>query len=106
MGLFASSLGTDYIDVVKRQLLLFLTLNLKLKNNMKNIYFFPNGNTAVFIDDKQVGILQEAWIRLFFEHLIKNEQNPEDFEITMPDGSSAKAFKLEDGSYNWKFIKK
>jgi hypothetical protein len=71
---------------------------------MKNIYFFPNGNTAVFINENQVPILQESWIRLFFEHLIKNGHNPQDFDITMPDGSHAKAFKLSNGEYNWRFL--
>ena len=68
---------------------------------MKTIYFMPNGISAVFIDTKQVPNLQESWIQLFFKHLLENGYDPLDFDIVMPDGKKAKAFKTEDG-YNWK----
>ena len=69
---------------------------------MKKITFYPNGNSGVFIDGEQVSILQESWIILFFNHLIKNGYDPTDFDISMPNGAHVKAIKLEDGSFNWK----
>ena len=68
------------------------------------IYFFPNGNSAVFQYGEQVPKLQEAWIQLFFKHIIEKGYNPCDFIFKMPNGRDAQAIKCEDGSYNWKFI--
>ncbi|HUX56233.1 MAG TPA: hypothetical protein VMV77_04620 [Bacteroidales bacterium] len=68
---------------------------------MKNIYFFANGNSSVFINGEQMPVLQEAWIQLFFKYLVEKGYDPLDFEIKMPNGSSAKAFKTSDGNFNW-----
>ena len=68
----------------------------------KEVMFFENGNTAVFIDGEQVPTLQKSWLLLFVKFLQSKKQNPEDFEYLMPNGRSCKLFKTEDG-YNWKF---
>lgn len=67
----------------------------------KHIYFFPNGNTAVFVDEEQNPNLQQAWIRLFFDHLVKHGEDPETFIIRLPDGKYARPWKLKDGTYTW-----
>jgi hypothetical protein len=67
---------------------------------MKNIYFFANGNSAVFINEEQVPHLQQAWIQLFFDHMLKNGEEPDEFIITLPNGDKVCPIKLEDGSYN------
>ena len=67
------------------------------------VIFFPNGNTACFINGEQVPELQESWIVLFIKHLEKNNYNPMDFVIKIPCGE-CKPFKTEEGLWNWDII--
>lgn len=39
------------------------------ENNIVNVLFLPNGNTAVFKNDEQVPELQRSWLLKFVEFL-------------------------------------
>lgn len=68
----------------------------------KSVIFFPNGVTAVFgTDDKQIPELQRSWLSLFFKFLEDHDENPTEFEFTLPDGKRAIPHEKEDGSYGW-----
>jgi hypothetical protein len=69
-----------------------------------NIYFFPNGNTAVFNEEgEQVPALQESWILLYVKHLEAAGIDPTQCEVMMPDGYRARIFRTEEG-YNWETV--
>ncbi len=75
---------------------------------MIRIFFFMNGNTAVFGDDrKQVPDLQESWMIKFLEWLALQPEMKgrkiEDFEVNLPSGKKARIFKVPDG-YNWEIL--
>ena len=69
---------------------------------MKRVVFFANGNTAVFDEQGvQVPELQRAWIKLFAEFLEEHDEDPLEFEFTMPNGMKARLVETAAG-YNWK----
>jgi hypothetical protein len=69
---------------------------------MKRVIFFPNGHTAVFDErGQQVPELQRAWIKLFAEFLDDHDEDPVEFEFTLPDGTKAKLFETAAG-YDWR----
>ena len=70
-------------------------------DNVKHIYFFSNGNTAVCDDKKQISKLQKPWILMFIKFL-KSEgvTNLGDIEFNMPDGKKARYMEEHD---NWSF---
>ena len=67
---------------------------------MKQVIFFPNGNTAVCEGENQVPELQVPWLLMFVEFLQSKGEDPEKLDITLPNGNKAKVFKVE-GGYNW-----
>lgn len=69
---------------------------------IKDVIFFPNGNTAVCDEHgQQVPQLQEPWILLYVQKLINEGADPLTLNILMPNGRSAKLFKIPDG-WNWR----
>lgn len=65
------------------------------------VIFFLNGNTAC-VNDKgiQEPVLQKPYFELYCEFLEKQGIDPSLIEFTMPDGSKARAFRVESG-WNW-----
>ena len=74
-----------------------------MPTKIKSIYFFPNGNTAVFDEHgQQVPELQDSWLLTILDWLQKNggEFEFDQIEIRLPSGSKAKPFRVE-GGWNW-----
>ena len=70
---------------------------------MKRVIFFPNGGTAVFDENgQQLPNLQRSWLKLFADFLDDHDEDPTEFEFTLPDGTHAKAIETASG-YNWKY---
>lgn len=65
-----------------------------------DILLFPNGNTAVFENNKQVPELQKGWLELFTEFLESKNIDPTLADITLPNGKKTKIFKTKHG-WNW-----
>ena len=65
-----------------------------------DILFFPNGNTAVFENEEQIPELQEGWLNLFAEFLVRKGIDPTLANITLPDQKKAKIFRTPNG-FNW-----
>jgi len=69
------------------------------------VYFFPNGNTAVFIDDEQSAEHQRSWFLKYVNFLKRKEIDVENSEYILPDGDTAVLIKI-GSRYNWKVITK
>ncbi len=65
------------------------------------VIFFPNGNIVVSKEKTIINSLNSSFIILFCEWLEKNNELPETFEITMPDGKKVKPFRTGLGEWNW-----
>ena len=63
------------------------------------IIFFPNGNTAVFIDGQQSGEHQESWISHSIKFLEEKGIDIIKSKFKLPNGDTAQMFKTENG-YN------
>ena len=60
----------------------------------KEIFFFPNGMTAVTDETgEQIPSLQTPWIKLFAEFLESRSEDPASFEVNLPDGRKARYFR-------------
>lgn len=71
---------------------------------IKDIMFFPNGNTAVFDKNgEQIGELQRSWLLLYVDFLIEQGIEPDGLVVELPHGK-ARIFKIEEG-YNWEFVR-
>lgn len=70
---------------------------------IKSVFFFKNGNTAVF-DDKgqQVETLQEAWLIVYLHYLKSKGADISGIHFSMPDGKRAEIFTNSEGEYNWR----
>ena len=72
------------------------------------IMMFPNGNTAFFVDEKQVPELQVSWLDLWLEFIESKGFNPEGWKITLPDGRVATPFRVNKerskSDWNWRII--
>jgi hypothetical protein len=69
---------------------------------VKNVIFFPNGNTAVFDDSNQIPELQKSWLLVFVQFLEDRGIDPAGIEFTMPNRLTVRLFRNEDG-WNWGF---
>jgi len=69
------------------------------------VYFFPNGNTAVFVKDKQYPKCQRSWFKMFVDFLDISGVDVIKSEYMLPNGDSAELVKTETG-YNWKIQSK
>jgi hypothetical protein len=68
---------------------------------VKKVVFFPNGQTAVFDEQgQQMPELQRSWLKLFADFLDDHDEDPTEFEFTMPDGRVVKVLETESG-WNW-----
>lgn len=75
-----------------------------MKLKIKEVMFFPNGNTAVFNKKgDQIPALQKSWLMLFVEFLESKGADPEKANYRMPDGRVASLVKVDSG-WNWKFF--
>ncbi len=69
------------------------------------VIFFPNGNTAVFINDEQSPKHQKSWFLKYVKFLEENGIDVLNSEYLMPDDSRAELIKIGN-RYNWKIMKK
>jgi len=74
-----------------------------MKEEIKGLMFFKNGNTAVFdTNGKQISSLQKSWLLMFIEFLQSKGVRVEKIEdITMPDGRQARYSKKY---HNWEIL--
>jgi hypothetical protein len=73
-------------------------------NKLKaEVIFFPNGNTAVFIDGEQSSKHQRSWFLKYVSFLTKGNIDVLNSKYTLPDGRRAELIKLKRG-YNWKIL--
>jgi len=76
-------------------------------SRITDVYFFPNGNTAVMNSEgQQVGELQQPWLLLFAKFIEANATEAlkgdlEKIQWHLPSGQIAELFKVED-DYNWR----
>ena len=71
---------------------------------MKEVWFFPNGNTAVTEGGEQIPELQQPWILQFARFLESEGVNPLECIFHL-QSSTAKIFVTSVGDYNWRFDK-
>jgi hypothetical protein len=64
------------------------------------VYFFPNGNTAVTVNNTQSPKHQRSWFLKYVEFLEANRIDVLKAEYYMPDGKPASLIKTDNG-YNW-----
>jgi len=74
-----------------------------MKKQKAEVMFFPNGNTAVFVNRKQIPKCQKSWFVMFVDFLDVNGIDVLKTKYRMPDGDSAELIKTDDG-YTWKII--
>jgi len=67
---------------------------------LKHAYFFNNGVTIVFKDNRQDSENQKSWLELVAEYLVSRGQTPEDYTLHLPDGKLATFYRVPDG-WNW-----
>ena len=65
------------------------------------VIFFPNGNTIVFENGKQVPELQQSWLLLYVKMLTEQGIDPTTVEFVLPDTRHADVFRLDGGRFNW-----
>ena len=65
------------------------------------IMLFGNGNSAVFIGDKQSPKHQQSWFLMFVKFLEKNGIDVENSTFKLPNGD-ARLIKIKNG-WNWSF---
>ena len=70
---------------------------------MMEVYFFPNGNTAVTDNVEQIPELQESWLLLFAKFLESKGIDPTQSIYHLQTGDAV-VFKIP-GGYNWRFRK-
>jgi hypothetical protein len=66
------------------------------------VFFFPNGNTAVCVDGQQVPKLQRSWLLMFVEFLKESGVDPLTAKFNLPDRSVVTMFETGEGNYNWR----
>jgi len=69
------------------------------------VIFFPNGNTAVFINDEQSPKHQRSWFLEYVNFLKRKGIDVENSEYTLPNGDKAELIKIGN-RYNWEIMKK
>lgn len=72
------------------------------KSNIE-VLFFPNGNTAVLKDNKQMVKLQESWLLTFVAFLEEKGIDATKVKFQLPSGQTAEVFKIPNGEYNWRY---
>ena len=69
-----------------------------------NVYFFNNGNVAVFDEkNEQIGELQKSFVELFCDFLVSKGYEPNGLKIKNQIGLDYVIFKTSDG-YNWDVV--
>lgn len=84
-------------------LVLFVTERWPETMKIKTVYFFRNGNTAVFDErGQQIPELQKSWLLLWTKHAKELGYDVLSVDkMLLPDGSNAKLFETMDGDLNW-----
>lgn len=67
-----------------------------------NVFFFPNGNTAVMREGGQVTVLQKSWLLHFAEFLESQNVDLCGSTFILPNGSAAKIMLDDKGGYTWR----
>lgn len=71
-------------------------------NQPVDVFFFNNGNSAIFDSaGQQITELQEPWLLLFVAHLESKGVDPAQIKFLMPDGKHAKLLRTSDNRWNW-----
>lgn len=65
------------------------------------VFCYPNGNTAVCLDGKQVPEAQEPWILSIAKNLEKCGLDPTTAEVNLPTGERAHFFRTSAGQISW-----
>jgi len=65
-------------------------MRLRKDHKMMEILLLPNGNTAVFEDNKPVPKLQESWLVIFAKSLKDKEINIEEVIFLLPNGETVR----------------
>jgi hypothetical protein len=68
------------------------------------VLFFPNGNTAVLDNGKQVTELQQSWLVTFAKFLEDKGIDPTKVSFVVPSGQKVEVFKIPNNDYNWRII--
>ena len=71
---------------------------------MIDVLLFPNGNSAVLVNGKQMPELQKSWLILFIEHLEDKGIDPTKVIFALPSGQKVKVFKNPNNDYNWRLV--
>jgi len=67
------------------------------------VMFFPNGNTAVFVNRKQFPKCQRSWFKMFVDFLDISGIDIMNSKYTLPNGNLAELIKTDNG-YNWRIL--
>jgi len=72
-----------------------------MERQVKHLFFFPNGNTAVMDEaGQQIPDLQKSWFLMYVEFLQSKGVKVEDIaEINLPNGKKAEYLK---DVHNWR----
>jgi len=77
-----------------------------MKDKIKSVFFFPNGNTACFNEKgEQVAELQESWFLMWVKYAESLGYNTSDLkEIRLPSGNAELLTFHDEGKkvFNWK----
>ncbi len=68
-----------------------------------NVYFFPNGNTAVTIGGEQSPEHQRSWFKKYVMFLKRKGIDIEKSNYWLPDGRQAELIKRKNG-YTWRIL--
>ena len=69
------------------------------------VFFFDNGNTAVFDENgDQMSDLQRSYIVMFAEFLKTKGFDPTKISYLLPNDKKAQLFSIKGDTYNWRFV--
>lgn len=69
---------------------------------MIHVMMFPNGLTSAFDGEEQIPELQkDMWLDLWLRNAERLGYHPEEMRITLPNGKTARPFRIPDG-WNWR----
>jgi hypothetical protein len=66
----------------------------------KKLIFLPDGRTHAFDEQgERMPEIQRAWLSVFADFLDEHDEDPTEFEITLPDGTHVRVLENEHGWY-------
>lgn len=69
---------------------------------LERVLMFDNGTTAAFVAGEQCGPAQVPWLACWLEELERRGFDPAELAVTLPNGWTARPFRLEAGGWNWR----